>query len=116
MSNWTDADGVFRLKPYPGAYKLKFVVPSGTGLDQWLGGTESEAATRPLQVTAGQTVTLDERQLPTGMVRGRLLDGAGQPPERVGSSSTTPPAGGGSRPRPRLRVTTGRLTALHARL
>ena len=84
VSNWTDADGVFRLKPYPGAYKLKFVVPSGTGLDQWLGGTESEAATRPLQVVAGQSVTLDERQLPTGMLRGRLTDGAGQPPVASG--------------------------------
>jgi hypothetical protein len=84
VSNWTDAEGVFRLKPYPGSYKLKFVVRSGTGLDQWLGGAESEAATQPVQVAAGQTVTLEERQLPTGMVRGRLTDAAGQPPVASG--------------------------------
>jgi hypothetical protein len=84
VTNWTDADGVFRLKPYPGTYKLKFVVPAGTGLDQWLGGTESEAATQPVRVTAGETVTLDERQLPTGMLRGRLTDRAGQPPVASG--------------------------------
>lgn len=82
VSNWTSADGTFRLRPYPGSYKLKFVVPAGTGLDQWLGGAESESATRPVQVSADQTVVLDEQQLPVGLVRGRLTDAAGQPPVR----------------------------------
>ncbi|GAA4455416.1 carboxypeptidase-like regulatory domain-containing protein [Phytohabitans houttuyneae] len=58
--------------------------PLVTLIDQWLGGAESEAATRPVQVVAGQSVTLDERQLPTGMVRGRLTDRAGQPPVASG--------------------------------
>jgi hypothetical protein len=79
VSNWTSADGTFRLRPYPGFYKLKFVVPSGTGLDQWLGGAESESATRPVRVTAERRVVLDERQLPVGLVRGRLTDTAGGP-------------------------------------
>lgn len=82
VSNWTTADGVFRLRPYPGSYTLRFVVPSGTGLDQWLGGAESESATRPVQVTAGQEVVLHEQQLPTGLISGRLTDATGQPPVR----------------------------------
>ncbi|MFI5916257.1 collagen binding domain-containing protein [Dactylosporangium sp. NPDC051541] len=79
VSNWTAADGTFRLSPYPGSYTVKFVVPSGTGLDQWLGGAESQSATRPVRVNAGQTVFVDERQRLTGLVRGRLTDAAGQP-------------------------------------
>ncbi|MBF9128799.1 carboxypeptidase regulatory-like domain-containing protein [Plantactinospora sp. S1510] len=80
VSNWTTADGVFRLRPYPGSYTLRFVVPAGTGLDQWLGGAESESATRPVRVTVGQEVVLHEQQLPTGLVSGRLTDATGQPP------------------------------------
>lgn len=79
VSNWTAADGTFTLRPYPGSYKLKFVVPSGTGLDQWLGGAESEGATRPLQVTTGQQVVLHEQQLPFGLIGGRLTEANGQP-------------------------------------
>lgn len=79
VSNWTTAEGVFTLRPYPGSYRLKFVVPSGAGLDQWLGGAESEGATRPVQVTAGQEVILHESQLLFGVVGGRLTDSAGQP-------------------------------------
>jgi hypothetical protein len=79
VSNWTNADGVFRLRPYPGSYKLKFVVPAGTGLDQWAGRAESEAATLPVTVAADREVFLEERQLPTGRVSGRLVDAAGQP-------------------------------------
>jgi hypothetical protein len=80
VSNWTAADGTFRLRPYPGSYKLKFVVPAGTGLDQWLGGAESEEATRPVEVTAGRTVIRDEQALPVGLIRGGLSDSAGLPP------------------------------------
>ncbi len=79
VSNWTGADGTFQLRPYPGSYTVKFVVPSGTGLDQWAGGAESEGASRPVQVTADRTVVIDERQLPVGQVRGRLTDAAGRP-------------------------------------
>ncbi|WP_327001949.1 carboxypeptidase-like regulatory domain-containing protein [Dactylosporangium sp. NBC_01737] len=84
VSNWTAADVTFRLRPYPGSYTIKFVVPSGTGLDQWLGGAESQSATRPVRVGADQTMVLDERQLPVGLVRGRLTDASGQP--SVGSA------------------------------
>jgi len=79
VSNWTAADGTFRLRPYPGSYRLKFVVPAGTGLDQWLGGAESESATQPVQVVADTTIIRDEQQLPVGLVRGRLTDAAGRP-------------------------------------
>lgn len=82
VSNWTAPDGTFRLRPYPGSYKLKFVVPSGTGLDQWLGGAESESATQPVRIAAGQELTLDERQLPFGLVGGELTDATGQPAAR----------------------------------
>jgi hypothetical protein len=82
VSNWTDADGVFRLRPYPGSYKLRFVVPAGTGLDQWLDGAESESTTRPVRVSVGQEVVLHEQQLPTGLVSGRLTDATGQPAVR----------------------------------
>ncbi|MFC6022626.1 hypothetical protein ACFP2T_41520 [Plantactinospora solaniradicis] len=82
VSNWTDADGVFRLRPYPGSYRLRFVVPAGTGLDQWLGGAESESATRPVQVGVGSEVVLHEQQLSTGLVSGRLTDATGQPSVR----------------------------------
>jgi hypothetical protein len=83
VSNFTAADGTFRLRPYPGSYKLKFVVPAGTGLDQWAGGAESEAATVPIRVEADGEVVLDERQLPTGRVSGRLTDAAGAPVARA---------------------------------
>ncbi|MEJ3746191.1 carboxypeptidase-like regulatory domain-containing protein [Actinomycetes bacterium KLBMP 9797] len=82
VSNWTAADGTFVLRPYPGSYKLKFVVPAGTGLDQWWGGAESESATQAVTVVAGQEVVHDERALPFGPVRGRLTDAAGQPAAR----------------------------------
>ncbi|MFY1687351.1 endo-1,4-beta-xylanase [Plantactinospora sp. WMMB782] len=83
VSNWTAADGTFRLRPYPGSYKLRFVVPAGTGLDQWLGGAESEGATRPVLVDADTEVVLDEQQLPTGLVGGRLTDATGAPVARA---------------------------------
>jgi len=83
VSNFTAADGTFRLRPYPGSYKLKFVVPSGTGLDQWAGGAESEAATAAIRVDADADVVLEERQLPTGRVSGRLTDAAGDPVARA---------------------------------
>jgi hypothetical protein len=84
VSTWTSADGTFRLCPYPGSYKIKFVVPAGTGLDQWLGGAESENATQPVRVTAHRTAVRDEQQLPVGLVRGKLTDAAGRP--SVGSA------------------------------
>ncbi|MDG4789326.1 endo-1,4-beta-xylanase [Micromonospora sp. WMMD1102] len=83
VSNWTAADGTFRLRPYPGSYKLLFVVPAGTGLDQWLGGAESEGATQPLLVGADSEVVLHEQQLPTGLVSGRLTEATGAPVVRA---------------------------------
>ena len=97
VSNWTAADGTFRLRPYPGSYTIKFVVPSGTGLDQWLGGAESESATQPVRVTGDQTVVLDEGNCRSGW------SGADSPMPRASRrwaapwSSTTPHEAGSSR-------------------
>ncbi len=75
----TGTDGTFRLWAYPGAYKVKFQAPAGVGLDQWASGKESEAAADIITVTADNDTVLNERQLPTGTVAGRLTDADGQP-------------------------------------
>ena len=79
VSDWTDADGVFRLRPWPGSYKLKFTVPYEIGLDQWGGGAESEATTKPIVLAAGQSVVQDEVALPTAMLSGDLHEANGDP-------------------------------------
>ncbi|WP_327003126.1 carboxypeptidase-like regulatory domain-containing protein [Dactylosporangium sp. NBC_01737] len=72
-------DGTFRMFVYPGTYKVKFTAPAGHGLDQWSHGKESERTADVVTVAAGAGTVLDERQLPTGTVRGRLTDATGNP-------------------------------------
>lgn len=80
----TAADGTFRLRPYPGAYRVEFRVPTGLNLlDQWAGGAESERASTAVRVVADQEVVLDERALPTGRIAGRLTDAGGRPARRA---------------------------------
>jgi hypothetical protein len=83
VTNATAADGTFRLRPYPGAYKVEFRVPTRLNLlDQWAGGAESERASVAVRVVAEEEVVLDERALPTGRIAGRLTGADGRPPER----------------------------------
>jgi 5-hydroxyisourate hydrolase-like protein (transthyretin family) len=76
---FTGADGAFRLWLFPGEYILWF--RPDFGQEQWSGGTETRDAATPVTVTAGAEVVLEERQLPTGRVQGRLVEAAGQPVE-----------------------------------
>ncbi|MEU7876089.1 carboxypeptidase-like regulatory domain-containing protein [Dactylosporangium sp. NPDC049140] len=84
------ADGTFRMFVYPGTYKVKFTAPAGHGLDQWSHGKETEGTADVVSVTAGGAAVLDERQLPTGTVRGRLTDAAGQPVAGAGVAVADP--------------------------
>ncbi|GAA3453696.1 carboxypeptidase regulatory-like domain-containing protein [Dactylosporangium matsuzakiense] len=84
------ADGTFRMFVYPGRYKVQFTAPAGHGLDQWSGGRESERTADVLTATAGAELVLDERQLPSGTVRGRLTDAAGHPVPAAGVTVADP--------------------------
>ncbi len=72
----TGGDGRFTLQAFPGRYKVLFR-PPGT-LDQWATGKQTEWQADVITLEPGGEVRLEEKAMPTGQVRGRLIDGDGQ--------------------------------------
>jgi 5-hydroxyisourate hydrolase-like protein (transthyretin family) len=73
----TDDNGAFTLPDVAaGDVKVQF---AASGIEQWAHRQlDFDSATR-LTVVAGQTLTLDERQLPTGTIAGQLTELNGDP-------------------------------------
>ena len=90
----TDEDGAWAIDVFPGQYRINFQWESAK---QWAYQNASTVFT----AVAGQTVTVDDRRLPTGTVSGRLTaaDGSGladaavtlyRDAERIGFTNAMP--------------------------
>ena len=77
------ADGRWRLRAYPGTYRILFRLPDGR-LDQWWRGSDSEAGADTVTVTAGGAATADDEALPAGRAGGVLRNADGTPASWVG--------------------------------
>ncbi|MBV1850094.1 carboxypeptidase-like regulatory domain-containing protein [Catellatospora tritici] len=86
-SGSTAPDGTYELKVLPGRYRVSFRPYQGPY--QYAVGTLDYAQATLYDVTAGQTVTVDDTALPTGSVAGRFTDrgGAGIPDVQVSVDS-----------------------------
>ncbi|MFI6760783.1 collagen binding domain-containing protein [Micromonospora sp. NPDC050417] len=82
----TDVDGAYTLAVLPGTYQVSYYFANGR--QYAYGATTPEAAT-PIQVALGQTVTVNDVQLSTGTITGRLTKADGTPAAqyRVGAES-----------------------------
>lgn len=76
-------DGNYTLGVFPGRYRIQFQRDFGD--PQWAYGARTAEAATVFEVTAGQSVTVNETQLPIGSVTGRITtaDGAPAPGVRV---------------------------------
>lgn len=75
ISATTDDDGTYRIDGIPavGTYQVEFSHWQ-TGLRQYAHGKITREAADPITVVAGQTTTVDDRQLPTGSIRVTATD------------------------------------------
>ena len=75
----TDADGAYSFgEALAGdGYTVSFSV--GGGAEQWVPQTLDQAAAQQFTVVAGEHTTVDDTQLVTATVHGRLVDGDGNP-------------------------------------
>ncbi|MEV6843961.1 carboxypeptidase-like regulatory domain-containing protein [Actinoplanes sp. NPDC051411] len=72
----TDATGAFRAQMLPGDYHVSFAWDSAV---QWAHQAADEDTADTITVASGQTVEVDDQQLPTGTVGGRLTSADGSP-------------------------------------
>ncbi|HEX8628373.1 MAG TPA: carboxypeptidase-like regulatory domain-containing protein [Catenuloplanes sp.] len=87
----TDAHGQFTIDDIP-AGKAKVQFQAGT-LEQWATRQTGYEDATVLTVNPGETLTVNERLLPTGRVTGRLTDTAGAPVASAGVGFLTPDGG-----------------------
>ncbi|MEU4236340.1 carboxypeptidase regulatory-like domain-containing protein [Actinoplanes sp. NPDC026619] len=73
---YTDETGAWTIDAFPGAYTVSFNWESAK---QWAVSKAAEDAATVYDVTAGQTVTVDDHKLPTGSVSGHLSKADGSP-------------------------------------
>ncbi|GIG01548.1 hypothetical protein Cci01nite_66410 [Catellatospora citrea] len=76
-------DGTYTLGVFPGRYRLQFM--RDFEQPQWAPGARSAEDAAVFEISAGQTVTVNETQLPVGSVAGQITtaDGAPAPGVRV---------------------------------
>lgn len=73
---WTDATGHYEATVPAGEVILAF---DSNGLGQWAPGQRDRAAAQVHTVTDGATLTVDERQIPTGTITGVVTQATGAP-------------------------------------
>ncbi|WP_327010273.1 carboxypeptidase-like regulatory domain-containing protein [Dactylosporangium sp. NBC_01737] len=86
------ADGTFSTELPAGTYKLGFRIRGA--FEQWSGGQQSYETAKPVVVTAGQAVQVDETVLPTGSLGGRLTRTDGTPAGNVQVITSQPGVNG----------------------
>ena len=72
----TDGDGAYDVEVLPGTYQVSFRWASA---EQWAVQAADQGSATTFTVTAGQTTTVDDHQLPTGTAGGRLTASDGSP-------------------------------------
>ncbi len=72
----TDEQGAYSVEVLPGTHKVSFKWDSA---EQWAVQAADKDAATTITVAAGQTITVDDRKLPTGVVGGRLTASDGSP-------------------------------------
>jgi hypothetical protein len=90
----TGPDGSYRIVVRPGSYRVAFFLPGG--IAQWAHGKTTRDAADLIEVGLGPDTIVNEQLLPTGTVRGRLVDaaGAGVPFASLHLEATTLAQGG----------------------
>ncbi|RKR90556.1 carboxypeptidase family protein [Micromonospora pisi] len=84
----TDVDGSYSVAALPGTYRVSFRF--GNGVQYAYRAATPDTAT-PIQVTVGETVTVNDTKLTTGTITGRLTRADGSPAAdyRVAAESNT---------------------------
>jgi len=72
----TAPDGSYSLRVFPGNHRVSFFYGN---TEQFAYGTTDREQARVFEVSAGQTVTVDDAKLQTGAIEGRVTDANGAP-------------------------------------